>query len=58
MTSTLYTNATVLTCDRSNSIAEAVAVADGRITAVGSEAFVRRTAGPDAAVVDLDGGAR
>ncbi|MDX1882578.1 amidohydrolase [Mycobacterium sp. NPDC051804] len=55
MTSTLYTNATVLTCDRSNSIAEAVAVADGRITAVGSEAFVRRTAGPDAAVVDLDG---
>lgn len=32
-----------------------MAVSEGRITAVGSDAHVRRVAGPDADVVDLDG---
>lgn len=55
MTSTVYTNATVNTCDRAGSVAEAVAVTDGRISAVGSDSYVRRAAGPDADIVDLDG---
>lgn len=55
MTTTVYTNAVVITCDSANTVAEAVAVTDGRITAVSSDADVRRAAGPDADVVDLDG---
>ncbi|NUT21798.1 MAG: amidohydrolase [Hamadaea sp.] len=37
--------------------AQAIAVADGRITAVGSEAEVRAATGPAAELVDLDGAA-
>ena len=55
MTSTVYTNAVVVSCDREGTIADAVAVADGRVIAVGSDARVRFAAGPDAEVVDLDG---
>ena len=52
---TVYTNATVVTCDAANTIAEAVAVDDSRIAAVGAAEEVRRAAGRRAVVVDLDG---
>ncbi len=55
MSATIYTNATVITCDANNTIAEAVAVTGGRIAAVGAEEYVRQVAGPDAEVVNLDG---
>jgi predicted amidohydrolase YtcJ len=45
----------VLTVDASNSIAEAVAIRDGRFTAVGTTADVRALAGPSTRVVDLRG---
>lgn len=54
MTSTVYTNAVVIACDRAGTVAEAVAITDGRITAVGSDADVRRAVGQDADIVDLD----
>ena len=49
---TVLTGATVLPVDAAFSEAEAVAVADGRIVAVGTEAKVRAAAGPDARRVD------
>jgi predicted amidohydrolase YtcJ len=52
---TVYTNAVVITCDANDTVAEAVAVSDGRITAVGTDEDVRRAAGPDADIVDLNG---
>ncbi|MBL8777494.1 MAG: amidohydrolase [Acidimicrobiales bacterium] len=52
---TVLTGATVLPVDDSFSEAEAVAVSDGRIVAVGSEAAVRAAAGPDARRVDRPG---
>ena len=55
MNTNVYTNATVVTCDAANTIAEAVAVDDGRIAAVGAADEVRRAAGRKAVVVDLDG---
>ncbi|BBY96480.1 hypothetical protein MGALJ_61490 (plasmid) [Mycobacterium gallinarum] len=55
MTSTVYTHATVITCNRAGSTAQALAIDKGRISAVGSDPHVRREAGPDATVVDLDG---
>ncbi|MDA0350854.1 MAG: amidohydrolase [Chloroflexi bacterium] len=51
----VFTGGVVHTVDASNSIAEAVAVSDGRILAVGSNAEVNATAGPGARRVDLDG---
>lgn len=45
----------VHTVDAANSIAEAVAVADGRILAVGANAEVRATAGSDTSQIDLAG---
>ena len=42
----IFTNGIVHTVDANNSIAEAVAVSDGRILAVGSNAEVSATAGP------------
>ena len=52
---TVLTGATVLPVDAAFSEAEAVAVADGRIVAVGTEAAVRSAAGPDARRVDRPG---
>lgn len=49
--------ATVRTIDSGNPVAEAVAVTDGRISAVGGEADVMAAVGPDTEIVDLDGGA-
>ena len=37
MNATIYTNATVITCDANDAVAEAVAVTSGRITAVGAD---------------------
>ena len=45
----------VHTIDAANSIAEAVALSDGRILAVGSNAEVRATAGNETSQIDLDG---
>lgn len=51
----IFTNGVVHTVDASNSIAEAVAISDGRILAVGSSAEISATAGPSTRRVDLAG---
>ena len=48
-------NGAVLTVDARDSVAEAVAVTGGRITAVGTTAAVKALAGPSTQVVDLAG---
>lgn len=53
----VYRNAAIYTGDAANPRAEALAVRDGRILAVGSESDVRATAGASAELVDLDGAA-
>src|SRR5215472_2609813 len=45
----------ILTVDAQDSIAEAVAIAKGRIVAVGSSVEIQRRAGPSTRVVDLHG---
>ena len=45
----------ILTMDSRSSVAEALAVRDGRILAVGSDAAVRPIAGPQTRVIDLAG---
>ena len=55
MTATVWTNATVVTCDPQNTVADAVAFDGGRIVAVGREDEVRSSVGPGGEVVDLDG---
>ncbi|WP_405220910.1 amidohydrolase [Lentisalinibacter sediminis] len=52
---TIYHNGTIITIDDAKPAAEAVAVRDGRILAVGSEAEVLETAGADTRRVDLAG---
>ncbi|MBM3138850.1 MAG: amidohydrolase [Chloroflexi bacterium] len=51
----IFSGGPVHTVDRGNAIAEAVAVSDGRILAVGSAASMRATAGPQTRHVDLRG---
>jgi predicted amidohydrolase YtcJ len=51
----ILTNGKILTVDARDSIAEAVAIAKGKIVAVGSTADIRRLAGPATRVVDLHG---
>jgi predicted amidohydrolase YtcJ len=48
-------NGKVLTVDERFTIAEAVAVRDGRILSVGSTANIKRLAGPDTKMIDLAG---
>src|SRR4051812_28231518 len=48
-------NGRVLTVDSSDRVAQAVAIAGSRIIAVGSNADVERTAGPNTRRVDLHG---
>lgn len=48
-------NANVLTVDEQNSTASAVAIADGRISAVGSNKSVLKHAGKETTRIDLDG---
>src|SRR5271170_5790392 len=45
----------ILTVDATDSIVEAVAIAKGKIVAVGSTAEIQRMAGPSTRVVDLHG---
>ena len=51
----VYVNGDVLTIDESNSVAEALAVRDGKILAVGGRDEVMEAAGAEAEVRDLDG---
>ena len=51
----IFHNGTIHTLDADFSTAEALAVKDGRILAVGSEGEVMRLAGPGTRKVDLDG---
>ena len=51
----IFTNGIVHTVDARDSIAEAVAVSDGRILAVGSNTSVAAVAGPATQRVDLRG---
>lgn len=53
---TVLVNGKVLTVDSRFSTAEAIAVRDGKIAAVGSTADVRKLAGPQTRVIDLQGG--
>jgi predicted amidohydrolase YtcJ len=52
---TILVNGKILTVDSQFSIREAIAVRDGKITAVGSNADVRKQAGPRTRVIDLQG---
>jgi len=52
---TIYTNAYVYTVDESNSVHEAIAIKDGRITYVGTSAGAKALAKPATKVVDLAG---
>jgi hypothetical protein len=51
----LLVNGNILTMDASDRIAQALAIEDDRVVAVGSDADVRRLAGPDTSIVDLGG---
>ena len=51
----IYTNATVITLDDQSTIAQAIAIQDGRILAVGDAAQIERLAGPGTEVIDLSG---
>ena len=51
----LFTDGRVLTCDPRRPSAQAVALRDGRIVAVGTDEEARAEAGPDAEAIDLGG---
>ncbi|MGI9465735.1 MAG: amidohydrolase [Rubripirellula sp.] len=51
----VYFNGKILTVDAEFSIAEAIAVSDGRISAVGTNAEIRNLAGSESTEVDLEG---
>ena len=46
---------TVITVDSANTVAQAIAIGDGAVVAVGSSAEIRALTGPDARIVDLAG---
>src|SRR5262245_35512766 len=52
---TLLVNGKVLTVDRQFSIQQALAIHDGRILAVGKTGDIRKLAGPNSRVIDLQG---
>jgi len=52
---TILVNAHVVTVDAGFSIAQAVAIRDGRFTAVGTDAAIRKLAGAATRVIDLHG---
>lgn len=52
---TVYTNGNILTVDKENSAAQAIAIKDGKILAVGRSDAIAAHIGADTAVVDLQG---
>ena len=52
---TILINGKILTADPQFSIQQAIAVRDGKIDAVGTNAEIRKAAGPKARVIDLGG---
>jgi predicted amidohydrolase YtcJ len=52
---TVLINGAVLTVDRTDSVAQAVAIAGGQIAAVGTTARIKAMAGPKTEVIDLRG---
>ena len=52
---TILVNGHVITVDSSFSIAQAVAIANGRFAAVGTDAAIRKLAGPATTTIDLRG---
>jgi len=52
---TILVNGKILTVDAQSSTREALAVRDGRIVALGTSAQMRRLAGPQSRVIDLQG---
>jgi predicted amidohydrolase YtcJ len=52
---TIYVNGKVITVDSKNTIAQAVAVTEGKIVAVGSTQEIQKLKGPGTTVVDLGG---
>ena len=52
---TLLVNGKILTVDRAFSTREALAIRDGRIVALGGNPEIRRLAGPQTRVIDLEG---
>jgi predicted amidohydrolase YtcJ len=52
---TILINGKVITLDSASSIVEALAIRDGRILAVGSNADIRRRADPRTSIIDLGG---
>ena len=52
---TVFVNGKIVTVDSQSSIRSALAIRDGRIAAVGTDADIRRIAGPGTRVVDLQG---
>lgn len=53
---TILLHGVVYTVDAEHSRAEALAIRDGQILAVGNDAEIERLAGPQTRVIDLDGG--
>jgi predicted amidohydrolase YtcJ len=51
----ILTNGKIVTVDPSFSVAQAVAIRNGKFTAVGTDEAVRKTAGPSTKVIDLRG---
>ncbi|WP_432871342.1 amidohydrolase [Microbispora rosea] len=56
MDTTVLVGGRIITCDERGSIAEAIAIRDGRVLAVGDSDTVRAQAGTGARVADLGGG--
>jgi predicted amidohydrolase YtcJ len=52
---TILVNGHVITVDAAFSIAQAIAIAGGRFTAVGADAAIRKLAGPKTTTIDLHG---
>jgi predicted amidohydrolase YtcJ len=50
---TILVNGHVITVDQAFSIAQAIAIRDGRFTAVGTDVAIRKLAGPSTTVIDL-----
>src|SRR3954468_14558654 len=52
---TVLINGKILTVDARNTVQQALAIRDGKITALGTTAAIRATAAPSTRVIDLGG---